>query len=90
MADEPFYAPNAKPLPPREPQPGEPLWVLHKGVERIDCELRTHGDFGCEVQLHRNGGGFYAGRMFEQREDALAHADSLRADLRAIGWTVNL
>jgi hypothetical protein len=22
MTDEPFYAPNAKPLPPREPQPG--------------------------------------------------------------------
>jgi hypothetical protein len=87
MADEPFYKPNAKPLPPREPQPGEPLWVLHKGAERIECELRVHGDFGCEVQLFRNGA-FYAGRRFELREGALRHADVLKADLIGLGWQI--
>jgi len=85
MSDEPFYAPNAKPPPLPQPVPGMPLWTLHKGPERIDCELRSHGEWGWEVQLIRNGG-FYAGRMFERREDALAHADELRADLRAMGW----
>jgi hypothetical protein len=88
MADDelPFYAPNAKPRPPREPVPGEPLWTLHKLDGRIDCELRSHGPWGWEVQLYRNGG-FYAGRRFELREHALAHADELRADLCAMGWS---
>jgi len=55
VPDEPCYAPNTKLLPPCQPQPGEPLWTLHKPHGRVDCELRSHGVWGWEVQLYRNG-----------------------------------
>jgi hypothetical protein len=87
MADEPFFAPNAKPLPPRQPQPGELIWTLHKGTEHVECVLRSHGELGVETQLYRNGG-FYGGRRFDLREDALGHADELKAGLLAMGWQV--
>ena len=50
---EPFYAPNKKPAPPRQPQPGELLFEFH--VERTHqvfrVELRDHGAYGVEAQF---------------------------------------
>ena len=84
--DEPFFSPKSKPLPQRE-QSGEPLWTRHKGSVRVTCELRSHAEDGCEIQLYRNGG-FYSGRFFRRREQALAYAKKLNRDLQAQGWTV--
>ena len=85
--DEPVFSPKSKPLSQREPQPGEPLWTLHEGSVRLTCELRSHAEHGCEIQLYRSGG-FYSGRFFRLREQALAYAKKLNQDLQAQGWTV--
>jgi hypothetical protein len=39
--------------------PGEPLWSLRKDGRQITCELRSHGEYGWEAQLFRDGE-FYA------------------------------
>src|SRR5215831_18744659 len=41
---------TAKPPPPRQPKPGEPLWSLRNGERRLDCELRDDGKLGVEAQ----------------------------------------
>ena len=58
---------------------------MHKGGGEVRCELRSHGEYGWEVQLLRDGQ-FYAGRRFTLREDAVGHADELRRDLETNGW----
>jgi hypothetical protein len=40
MSDQPFYAPDRKPAPPRQRKPGEFLWTVQKDGQRLDCELR--------------------------------------------------
>jgi hypothetical protein len=87
MSDDEPFSRKSKPLPQREPQPGEPLWTRHKGSVRVTCELHSHAERGCEIQLYRNGG-FYSGRFFKRREQALAYAKKLNRDLQAQGWTV--
>jgi hypothetical protein len=86
MADEPFYSPNAKPPPPRVSKPGEPLWSLRKDGRQITCELRSHSEYGWEVQLFRDGE-FCAGRRFDLRAQAVAHAEQTLRDLEREGWT---
>jgi hypothetical protein len=53
MSDQPFFAPNKKPDPPRQSQPGELLFEFH--VERehrfYRVELRDHGPYGVEAQF---------------------------------------
>jgi hypothetical protein len=44
--DQPFYAPNAKPLLPRVARPGEPLFSFVRGHDWLACELRYHGEMG--------------------------------------------
>jgi hypothetical protein len=45
MADEPFYSPNRKPPPPRQPQPGEFLFEFTRDDGAIyRCELRSHAE----------------------------------------------
>jgi hypothetical protein len=39
--DPPFYSPNRRPAPPREPQPGEEVWRLRNGAQVQSCELRN-------------------------------------------------
>ena len=52
MSDEPFYKPNRKPAPPRQPEPGELLFEFVLGSDRWRCELRDHGDkYGVEAQF---------------------------------------
>ena len=53
---EPFYSPNAKLAPARQPKPGEHVWSLRKAERRVDCELRFHGEsYGWECQCLYNG-----------------------------------
>jgi hypothetical protein len=86
MADKPFYSPNARPPPPRASKPGEPLWSLRKDGRQFTCELRSHGEHGWEAQLFRDSD-FYAGRRFDLRAQAVAHAEQTRQDLERDGWT---
>ncbi|HWF83599.1 MAG TPA: hypothetical protein VG222_02065 [Vicinamibacterales bacterium] len=56
MSDEPFYKPNRKPDPQRQPEPGELLFEFVLGSDRWCCELRDHGDtYGVEAQFFLNG-----------------------------------
>src|SRR6267378_3420131 len=47
--------PNRPPPPRREPRPGEPLWTLGKGPQRLACQLVDHGVQGAEYRLLVNG-----------------------------------
>jgi hypothetical protein len=77
---------NTHPPPPRKPRPAEPLWTLiNHGGDRIDAQLRAHGEYGWEFQLLRRGD-FYAGRWFDLRAHAIAWADEIRRDLEKDGW----
>jgi hypothetical protein len=67
-------------------KPGEPLWSLRRDGRQITCELRSHGEYGWEAQLFRDGE-FYAGRRFDPRAHAVAHAEQTRQDLEREGWT---
>lgn len=78
MSDQPFYAPNHKPAPPRQRQPREHLWAIRKDGQQLDCELRDHGDWGVEVQIYRNREFLY-GRRWPSRELALEEADDQKA-----------
>jgi len=86
--EEPFYSPNRKPRPARVAQPGEPVWRIRKADGRqLDCELRTHGEWGVEVQLFRELDFLY-GRRWPTREEAQAHARELREHFIAEGAVV--
>jgi hypothetical protein len=78
MSDQPFYAPNRKPAPPRQPQPGEHLWAIRKDGQQLDCELPDHGERGVEVQVYREREFLY-GRRWPTRALALEEADDQRA-----------
>jgi hypothetical protein len=80
MSDEPFYSPNRKPRPARQPRPGELLFEFRNSrMELVRCELRDHREFGVEVQFLANGD-LRIGRTF--RDDVLRG----RARDRAIAW----
>jgi hypothetical protein len=32
------------------------LWAIRKKGQQLDCELRDHGEWGVEVQIHRETG----------------------------------
>lgn len=81
MSDEqPFYAPNRTPDPPRASKPGEPLFEFSSGGDRFRCELRDHGEFGIEAQFYRNGE-FWISRRFDDRVDPTRTPRAL-----AIAW----
>jgi hypothetical protein len=85
MNDEPFYAPFKKLPPPRQPQPGELLWTLHKGDNVETAELRTHAEAGVELQLLMNGE-LFMGKRYATRELALDERVVIRVRLEAEGW----
>ena len=85
MADEPCYRPTLKPRPPREAKAGEFVWTFQKNARTLRCELRDHGEHGCEAQLVRDDE-FYVGRRFDRRELALKYVNVRRADLERGGW----
>jgi hypothetical protein len=71
MADDHWFSPDHHPLTvPQKPKPTEPLWTLRKGTATVDCRLLGHGEWGWEIQLYRDGG-FYAGRRFNLRAEAI-------------------
>jgi hypothetical protein len=85
MPDDQWYSPNAPPAPSRQQKPGEHVWTLQKGFTTAHCELRLHGEWGCEVQTFQDGD-FVEGRRFDTREQALEWAASERAELERDGW----
>ena len=76
MPHEPFYSPNAKPMP-REPQPGERLFDFLRGHDRFLYELRDLGAYGVEAQFYQNED-FLVGRRFETRALAVSVGDVLK------------
>jgi hypothetical protein len=87
MADEqPFYAPDKRPAPTRQPKPGEHIWTYTRGTDSRRTELRDFGKAGAELQILVNGE-FVSGRRYEARGLALADAEALRDTLEASGWT---
>ena len=74
-----WNAPRPKP---REPAPGEPLWVIERDGKRIDCEIRNEREAGAELQVFVNRG-FRSGRLYSSRAAALAAAESLRMRMSA-------
>jgi hypothetical protein len=78
---------NAPKPPTRKARPGERVFSMEKNGKRVDAELRSHGEVGCEIQFFV-GGELAYGRMWPTREGALAEADAKRRELAAKGWTV--
>lgn len=90
--DQPFYAPDLRPLPPRQPVPGELVEEFLVGHDRWRIELREHGQWGVEAQLLKNEE-FFASRTFAPwldpsrtpRAMAIAWAAEERKDLQRHG-----
>jgi hypothetical protein len=84
---QPFYSPNRKPPPARQPRPREHIWTLeHAGRGRVDCELLSLGEsWGWSVELYRSGA-FYGSRRFQLHADALRWAQQEREALEQDGW----
>ena len=82
-----FFAPNHKPKPVVRPKPpSEPVWTLHKGEKRVECEIRYHGEaYGFECVCLYDGELVY-GRRFVMKADALTEADAQRQRLTGEGW----
>jgi hypothetical protein len=78
MSDQPFYAPDRKPAPPRQPQPGEPLWSISQDGHQLDCKLRAFEPWGVELQIYQDGE-FLQGRRWPTRAMALEGADEQKA-----------
>ena len=74
-----WNAPRPKP---REPAPGESLWLIERGGKRIECEVRDQGVAGSELQVFVNRE-FRSGRLYSSRAAALAAAESLRTRMSA-------
>lgn len=83
VADEqPFYAPNRKAAPPRQPRPVEPVWSVRRATDGtvFDCALLDHGAHGVDLQLFKNQK-FAGSRHFHHRALALQHAEQVRRRL---------
>jgi hypothetical protein len=83
-ADEPeppaFYTPGLK-RPAPKPEPGELLFTFRAPDHRqVDCELRTHGEYGVEAQFFFDRE-FSRSRRFETRAMAVRWAEAERAAL---------
>jgi hypothetical protein len=72
---------------PRQPQPGELLFELRRGIKRFRCELRTHGEWGVEAQFLLDGS-LLIGRRFDNRVQAVAWATQEQKVRLAGGWTL--
>jgi hypothetical protein len=89
MSDEPFYAPNRKPDPPRAPTPGEQVWRLaHPDGRVLRCVLRDDSAAGAgfDVQLFDGAGELLYAKRVAFEEEARFVADSWRQDNVRGGW----
>jgi len=78
MSDEPFYARNQQPQPPRQRKPGELLFEFVRASDRapMSCELRFNGEsYGWEVQFLERGELFYSRGAFVFRAAAVRWAE---------------
>jgi hypothetical protein len=74
MSEDPFYTPGHKLPPPRQPQPGEVLFVHETDHAHFRCELRTDGgEWGVEARFFVRGDLFIA-RRFDTRAMAVQWA----------------
>jgi hypothetical protein len=95
MTDDQFYAPNHRPPPPRtQPRPGEFLFefVRESDHAHFQCELKYHGEWGCEAQFFKQGERLIALR-FDTRALALGrgraqgHSERQRMTCRVVPTT---
>jgi hypothetical protein len=82
--DDPFYAPSHTP-PARQPRPGQHLWTLRKDGGSTRAELRSHGEYGWELQLFRDGTFIY-GHRWNLHQSALEEAADHRRAFEREGW----
>jgi hypothetical protein len=80
-----FMRRDASQPPPRQEQPGEPLFVMRRGNQILVCELRNHREFGIQAQF-RIDANLLMGRRFENRALAIAWAEQRRQIQAAQGW----
>jgi hypothetical protein len=73
---------------PRQPTPGEHLFTMRRAGEAIVCELRDHGEFGCEAQFLLNGQLLMAQR-FDGRALTIGWAEFKRDVLTVRGWVAD-
>ena len=66
MADDQDFCLPGRRVPPRQPQPGEPLWQISVNNVTWSCELRTHGEWAVEAQILCDGE-CVIGQRFETR-----------------------
>lgn len=78
--DQPFYAPDLKPAPPRQPKPSELLEEFLVGHDRWCIELLDHGQWGIEARFLKNEE-FFSSRRFDERDDPMRAPREL-----AIAW----
>ena len=83
---EPFYSPNRKPDPPRQPKPGEHLWTFIRGTNQQRAELRDFGESGVELQFYRDDA-FVHGHRCETRALARLQAQTIAEAYEMDGWT---
>jgi hypothetical protein len=86
MTNEPFYAPNLKPVT-RQALRGITVWELHKDSETTVCEIRddTRAGAGADVQLVENGELLLA-RRSATLDGAKYVAEAFRQDYVRTGW----
>lgn len=80
MTDDRYYA-GHRPVCRRESTPGELLWRVHVKDVTWSAELRTHSEYGFEIQILRDGE-LVIGERFGQRDLAVYWADRQRERLQ--------
>jgi hypothetical protein len=78
MTDDRYNAGHR--IAPRQRQPGEPLWTIHVDHVTWSCELRSHGEYGQEAQIYRDGD-FVIGHRFHSRDLAIRWAELQRREM---------
>jgi hypothetical protein len=89
VSDEPFYAPNRKPDPPRAAVPGQEVWRLrHPDGRELRCVLRDDSAAGAgfDVQLLDGAGELLVSKRVPFEEEARFVADVWRQDNVRGGW----
>jgi hypothetical protein len=72
---------------PSNPRPAEWIWSMQKSGRRIDCELQTRGDAGCDCQIFDEDDWCLYRCHWAGRAEALTDAENQREALVRNGWT---
>ena len=85
--DEPFYAPDKKATPPRQPRPGFKQWELQNGDRVLVCEFRDdeQQSAGVDVVLLEGGELLLSERCLTAAA-ARYVAEAFRQDYARQGW----